>query len=309
MTIKINIITVIILLLFTLTNVSQSKNKNIGIKFYNHQKCLHVPQLNFLQKANFKTSNLDSSQNNRDRNIFKEIKRYFFIYMKDGWYLISSPLRINKKGICWLGGISIISVTIYLNDQKIIDAVHRNRNNSTYKFFLDIGDKIEPYGIVRTMNPTYAAGAVVGYFTGLQKLEDISIQLHEALLLGSFTRKIAVYLAGRSRPYQGKGAESFGNKKGTSFFSGHTSTAFQMATIISHHVNYWPMSIFCYGLASSMALQRLDANAHWPSDIFLGTVYGIAVAKVILKSHENRKIKIIPNISSNSTGFQIIYKF
>jgi len=267
------------------------------------------PANNYTQTKSTATdlSTSDTDSTVKRRNIFKDTANYFFIYVKDSWYILSSPARINKRGALWLGGTLLASGAVYAYDDEIMNTLHRNKGNAVYDFCADAGHKVEPLGLVKTMNPYYAIGAVTGYVLKIKPLEDISIQLHEALLIGSFSRRLVVFAAGRARPYECKGPYSFGNPKGRSFFSGHTASAFEMATILSHHVDYLPFTILCYGFSTAMGFQRLDTNCHWPSDVLLGAVYGTVVAKTIIKLHEKRNIKIAPSFSKNHVGIGITY--
>ena len=67
---------------------------------------------------------------------------------------------------------------------------------------------------------------------------------------------------------------------GSSFPSGHTIVAVTIATVIarryrSHRWVPWA----AYGLAGTIGLSRISLRAHFPSDVFLGTVLGYAIAR------------------------------
>jgi len=280
-----------------------------SILFFPDSGTLAVDNLTHI--VNF-SSELSVSKNDSTaikRNIIKDAANYFFIYIKDSWYIVTSPARINKQGTLWLGGISLVSGALYTYDDDILRAIHRNRSNPIYKFFSKTGQEIEPLGLVKIVNPYYVIGAFTGYLLKIKMLEEISIQLHETLLIGSFSRRLLVFTAGRARPRDNKGPHSFGNSTGRSFFSGHTAAAFEMATILSHHVDYWPFTVLCYGFSTTMGFQRLDTNAHWPSDVLLGAVYGIVVAKTIIYLHEKRNVTITPNLSKHHIGIGITHFF
>ena len=66
-----------------------------------------------------------------------------------------------------------------------------------------------------------------------------------------------------------------------SFPSGHTSTAFVGAVVLSH---YYPHGkpIF-YSLAGLIALSRVYVGVHFPIDVIVGGVVGYLVANAVLK--------------------------
>ncbi|MCP4631365.1 MAG: phosphatase PAP2 family protein [candidate division Zixibacteria bacterium] len=86
---------------------------------------------------------------------------------------------------------------------------------------------------------------------------------------------------------------------------------FQVATILSHHVNFFPATITFYGLATSVALQRVTSDSHWPSDVFIAAVFGTAVSRAVIRLHEERKLQAVPMINpqENALGVRVIHRF
>jgi membrane-associated phospholipid phosphatase len=97
---------------------------------------------------------------------------------------------------------------------------------------------------------------------------------------------------GRLRPYQTGSPYRF-FKGGTSFYSGHTVTAFTYATIVAtnyprqdlsfmgidHEVPAVP--ILAYSLAGLVGIQRLYSNNHWASDVYFGALAGYGCGKLV----------------------------
>lgn len=93
----------------------------------------------------------------------------------------------------------------------------------------------------------------------------------------------------------------FKNFKDHSFPSGHTMSAFAMATIVSsEYKEYKIVPVICYSIATLTGFSRINDNKHWASDVLMGGVLGWAMAKCIYNKN-NWGISIIPNINSNST--------
>jgi membrane-associated phospholipid phosphatase len=68
--------------------------------------------------------------------------------------------------------------------------------------------------------------------------------------------------------------------KGSSFPSGHATAAFSVATVVAYRYrNHKWVPWAAYGLASAIALSRIATQAHFPSDVFLGSSMGYAVAR------------------------------
>jgi membrane-associated phospholipid phosphatase len=99
--------------------------------------------------------------------------------------------------------------------------------------------------------------------------------------------------------------------EGTSFPSGHSAVAFEIAHVLSHHIDRRPASIALYGLAATMAFQRTDSNSHWASDAFLGSSWGYFVAKSVVAAEESRRVSVEPVVESVSgrLGVGITFRF
>ena len=232
-------------------------------------------------------------------------------YVSDFWYILSSPARISKKNACRAGGIALMTGILFIYDQEIIDGVRRNRDNPLQKFVARKGKDFEPMGQIEKMNPYCFIGLATGLVTGYEPLRDASFQILVSLSIASTIKNAAGQVIGRARPSVFQGPRYFKFNTGYSFPSGHTSNAFQVATILSHHFNYLPFTVLSYGLATSVGFQRMDANLHWATDVFIGAVFGTAVAKTIIKLHENRNMKVSPTLigPTRSVGLNIRYQF
>lgn len=265
----------------------------------------HTPTLAFQEVKS------DSMSDQRDDSLYGTAKRSVGHLLSDFWYVASSPARIDTEGLLWVGGIAAVGGTIYAYDTEIYDALHRNKNETAVKFLIDTGHDVESMGIIPHMDVLCLAGYASGSLLKIEPMRDASVQTFESLLLAALYKNIFRDLVGRTRPRNGQGARNFEPFEGKSFPSGHASNAFQVATIVSHHADFWPVSILMYGLATTVAIQRIDTDAHWPADVFFGAAYGTAVARTIIKLNENRQIDLQPDINPDQAalGLKLTYNF
>jgi membrane-associated phospholipid phosphatase len=116
----------------------------------------------------------------------------------------------------------------------------------------------------------------------------------EAVADSEVLRMVMNSVTARWRPSdvarQGNYAATFFRDKvdiGSSFPSGHTIAAFSVATVIARryrHHRWVPWA--AYGLAGTIGFSRISLRAHFPSDVFLGTVLGYAIARYdVLQDH------------------------
>jgi membrane-associated phospholipid phosphatase len=144
--------------------------------------------------------------------------------------------------------------------------------------------------LVTTLTPV--AFYVVGLAKHSTKTKNTGLLAAEALVdtqLLSFVTKQAV---GRVTPSD---IPPHGNLRDTwfkyqgpflnrgSFPSGHTASAFGVATVISERYRQrrW-IPLVAYGAATVFSLSRLPTRAHFPSDIFIGAALGYSISHFVV---------------------------
>ena len=102
----------------------------------------------------------------------------------------------------------------------------------------------------------------------------------------------------------------------TSLPSGHTSTAFTVATVLSQRIDNTYASIALYSMASLTALQRVYVDRHWFSDTILGAALGTVVGLKVVKLHEENsspqngfQYSIFPQVNSGNYGIGLALQF
>jgi membrane-associated phospholipid phosphatase len=123
----------------------------------------------------------------------------------------------------------------------------------------------------------------------------------EAVLIGDLVTGGVKVIAGRKRPYlapdnpydfrfmRGLRADSM-----RSFPSGHTTSAFAAAAVVTAEAGYyWEsgtalVAPVLFGLASIAGVSRMYNNAHWASDVVVGAAIGTFVGwKVARYTHDH----------------------
>lgn len=213
---------------------------------------------------------------------------------RDFWQVLTAPAWMN--GDQWLaaGGVLAVGGLLFLADEDITRMAVRTREDPVIEEIGDIGEFFEPLGLMGNTNAWYAGAAVVSWAAGLDRPKRLFTELLYSHWIAGTIRGGVNRLVGRERPYNGRGPRHFALDGGTSFPSGHASTIFQIAAVLSHHLESTPASIALYGMAATVAWQRIHAEQHWASDVWLGAAYGWAVARVVIRLHEDEAIRIQP---------------
>jgi membrane-associated phospholipid phosphatase len=130
-------------------------------------------------------------------------------------------------------------------------------------------------------------------------IEDLGWHGTEAAILGSAITGALKVTLGRSRPYVSNDTNprDFKFGKGTSsarqsFPSGHTTTAFAVASSVTSEVHrMWPQYTWyaapvMYGGATLVGISRMYHDQHWASDVVLGAAVGtFSGLKVVRYTH------------------------
>jgi len=244
-----------------------------------------------------------------DKNPAVDLYNAGRILVEDGAHIYTAPARMSTNDALEVAAYLAATGLIFAFDQEILDLVQRNENSAALGPLWDVADFIEPVGHMGNTNAYYFGGMALGYVTGVDELSLICAQILEAHFIAGVGKRAVNYVAGRRRPFEGDGPYSFGNDDATSFPSGHSINIFQVATILSHHVDRKAFTWAAYACAGLVGIQRVRASMHWPSDVFLSAVYGTAVARAVLGLHEGREVAIAPHVSEAGIGMQVSWEF
>jgi membrane-associated phospholipid phosphatase len=200
---------------------------------------------------------------------------------------------------------------MFYYDEEITRSILQNQDGPLLSVVGDIGDTFQNLGLMGATNRYYMGGIVVGYVFGWERLQRISTDILYSHWIAGLYRNAFKVFVGRARPREGKGAYDFESNSGTSLPSGHASTVMQLATILSHYADWWPASVVFYTIAGSVCYQRIVTGEHWASDVWVGAMNGAAIARLVMREHDDKDIIWVPTADpGNGTyGIQLLFNF
>jgi len=189
------------------------------------------------------------------------------------------PLELTDKELVLLAASTSLGIVAFKNDQEIMDVVQRNKSHTT-EMLTTVGNF---YG--STALGVVAAGS---YFLGVYYDNDnlkrvglftVSAGVAQAIVVSGIKN-----VFGRERPIKGDGPYEFFQASSKSFYSGHSSAAFALATVISetYKEDYPIVPWVAYGLAAVTAYGRIHGQNHWASDVIIGGIAGHLITKLTM---------------------------
>lgn len=235
--------------------------------------------------------------------------------LDDTYDFCVAPLDWGTKEYVYLGATGLgVYLTYHFFDNRIKNFSERNKS----KFSEKMSSAAEKIG-----RSQYPLAVLVGTYLGANFFEDDQLRLAsfvatEAILISGALCLVTKLAVGRARPFKLEGKSSFVGpttfaSSYKSFFSGHTTTAFALASSFAEiYSNKSWVSYLSYSLATITGISRIHDGKHWASDVFLGAVVGTVTGRFIAQKHKNAlgNLDIIPFFSDMGTaGVGLSIKF
>jgi len=138
-----------------------------------------------------------------------------------------------------------------------------------------------------------------------------SVRVVEALVYTKAVTGLAKSAINRSRPFASSapltadpgGFDSAHDK--LSMPSGHTARAFAVASVLAHQANRWYVSVPAYGLAGSVAAERVRSGDHWLTDVMVGGALGYLIGRTVSSSPDPTDVTYTPILGTDRVGLSV----
>lgn len=138
-----------------------------------------------------------------------------------------------------------------------------------------------------------------------------SVRVVEALVYTKLVTGLAKSAVNRSRPFAASGAltadpgEFSSKHEELSMPSGHTARAFAVASVLAHQSGRWYVSVPAYGMAASVAAERVRSGDHWLTDVMVGGALGYFIGRSVSTSPSNQGVSYTPVLGTDRVGLRV----
>jgi len=213
--------------------------------------------------------------------------------MRDQKAIWTSPAHIRMGEATWLVPFAGLAAGFLVNDRDA--SLHLSNSPATLRHYTNFSN----YGIAGM------AGAGAGLFllgkaTRDDHKQEAGLLSGEAALDALLVSTALKYTTGRERPT----VDNFHGKfwrGGDSFPSDHATTAWAIASVISHEYPGPFTKIFAYGAAAAITYARVRGEKHFPADAFVGSGIGWLTGWQVYRAHHNPELSgsIAENLSDS----------
>ena len=224
------------------------------------------------------------------------------LFADDTVHVFTAPARWN--GVDWLVAAGAVGLSLGTTafDIPIRNTVQAHRSASLDRF----SGNFERFGAEYSF-------VVLAGFEGFHFMtDDVRSQavfidgLAASLIASGFIAPVLKYSVGRVRPTGASNPYEFRPfSNHNSFPSGHSTQAFAVATVIASHYPSWWVQVLAYGSAGLVGYCRVEQNAHFTSDVFVGGLIGCAVGRSVVRHNGESKppkFTVAPYSDGRSAG-------
>ncbi len=250
------------------------------------------------------------------------LRGYSVLLLHDFREQALSPLTINKRQLINLGACALITTGLIIADAPIDNGAKNLVSNNTFvqhssPIITEFGSK---YGLA-----TVGVFAMYGLIAKNNHAQATALLATQAMITSGVWTRVGKLITGRERPSAsytnslkegGSWHGPLGNIKwddeqkklaGSSydaFPSGHTATAFSIATVFAKMYSDKPViPIIAYSAATLVGLSRTTEHTHWTSDVFVGAVLGYLCGNQVVNNY--KKMYHVDNYSQKKTHLAI----
>jgi len=239
---------------------------------------------------------------------------YFRSYLLDTRHMAASALAWRPAD--WLRLSLVLGATLRLADEDgDLKVWMQNKRSCRTNTLAAIG---KPFGNGRYVLPALGTLYCYGRLSGNDRLHRTALLGCESVVISGAITGVVKYLSHKRRPpsVETDDIPRSGPAVSTahlSFPSGHSACAFAVGTVLAMEYEDTPLvPRLAYTAATLCAYSRVNDNAHWVSDVVVGSVIGHLTARAVVGRHagvRTTRLGLEPVLGERGTGLSLSYRF
>lgn len=210
----------------------------------------------------------------------------------------------------------ITAALLYANDDAMNQELAREKESYAFgltKYGRDIGNIYDKPGSAYFISGLFGTLYGSGLIFKNDKLKQTTLLMAESLIFSGILNSSLKVIIGRERPYVNHDPFNFKpfsfDPDYMSMPSGHTSSIFAMMTVLAKQYDAWYVDIPAYTFSVCVAIQRINDDKHWSSDVFIGGTLGYLVGSYVVKRYRLKRgeISVQPELGANGIGLNILF--
>jgi len=196
-----------------------------------------------------------------------------------------SPFHMGRDDAKWLLPVGGAAAVLFATDRRTGGEALEGGTDSTR---VKISNDVSQLGSVYATGGVAAAFYIAGRATHDARARETGLLAGEALIDSGIVVTVLKSVSRRQRPPTDDASGEFFSG-GTSFPSGHSISAWSLATVVANdYGHHRPALRFAvYGLAAAVSLSRYGGRNHFLSDVLVGSAIGYGTGRyVYLKRHD-----------------------
>ncbi len=183
--------------------------------------------------------------------------------------------QLYKKSILIILGCFLFTNFSVAQNWEVNWLNNINPDNPNSSFQINVSKSVYPLALATPLTMLS-----VGLIKKDKSLQKNSFNIIGSLLINTAITQGLKYTINRQRPYDAYPTliHPYNIETDPSFPSGHTSTAFALATSLSMQNKKWYIVIPAFAWAGSVGYSRLYLGEHYPTDVIAGAAIGMASA-------------------------------
>jgi membrane-associated phospholipid phosphatase len=211
--------------------------------------------------------------------------RFFKNILRDQRAILIAPFNTSRADTKWIAPLGISTAVLFATDRQSAGELAENGDNQSR---LRISRDISRGGSFYTNSAIAGTFYLIGRTTKNARARETGLLSMEALIDSGIVVTALKTVTQRPRPFVDDASGEFFDG-GKSFPSGHSASAWSLATVIAYEYGKRrPLVRFtAYGLATVVSLSRYTGQKHFLSDVLVGSAIGFGIGRYVYRTNHD----------------------